>query len=188
MIINKPNNILSYFIKDFKDPRKKADYKQINTPSYVIIFYKDMLLYQVTHSYIYKHLSNIRQLRNLDFISNYKIQHNKLINYKQLFYKKDNNSVSAIDNINYISYVYIKNKYLNKLDFYYCINDILLLSIIIEYSNKCKYIYKEYIYIKNNIGNSIILIRNKYELHYYCKFFNLYFDNNYLLIDIPNNI
>jgi hypothetical protein len=39
------NNILSYFIKDIKDPIELAFYKQKNIDNTIEIFYKNELLY-----------------------------------------------------------------------------------------------------------------------------------------------
>jgi hypothetical protein len=81
-----------------------------------------------------------------------------------LYYKKDRKI--SFNNPNY-------NKYLKKNHLYYTINDRDFLYVVIIYSNKYKYIMNcNYNIDKFTLPQ--ILISNKYELDYYCKFFNIY--------------
>jgi hypothetical protein len=55
----RPNNILSYFIKDIKDAKERAFYKEINEPDFIQIFYKDEILYDTQgKSYCYNYINN----------------------------------------------------------------------------------------------------------------------------------
>jgi len=172
----KPNNILSYFIKDIKDSNECALYTQINTTNTIEIFYKDKKIYKIykikyntklnsIHSYGYK--KNVI----IDYFSrrimNYKIDSNERLNYKTLFYKKDNKILK--DNYNYIYYEFIYNKYLIKKYFNYMMESKSLLCITIKYYNGYKYLYKSYSNFKYKRDQ--ILIMNKYEANYINRFF-----------------
>jgi hypothetical protein len=183
------NNILSYFIKDIKDPKECSLYKQINTNTNNIeIFYKDKVLYRLLYYRCKPEIScnyknNIIKEYYPGRITNYKIDSIKQNNYKALFYKKDK-IISKI-NGNYILCEFIYNKYfiIKYLD--YLAEFISLLYIKIKYYNRyiykyiCISIYKT-IYNRNNKYKHVqILIINKYELHYINRFFNLFFVNIY---------
>jgi hypothetical protein len=172
----KPNNILSYFIKDIKDPKECALYKQMNTTSNNIdIFYKDELihriqLYKLKPAICWNYTNNISKEYLSGRIINYKIDSNKSSKYNTLFYKKDKRI--SENNGNHILYGFNYNKYLNK----YLIKKYLdylaefksLLCIKIKYYNGC--IYKG----NHKYKHVRILIMNKYELHYINRFFNIY--------------
>ena len=173
-------NILSYFIKDIKDPLELDKYRQLNTKSDIFIEYNNSLIYHYfkygNHSYNY--ITNISKENNLEIIYTARICYKTKANCKFLFYNKDNKI--ALINSKYIGYNYIYNKYGNlcKQYFYYKINDIVMLVIKIQYYNRSKYISYMYEY-KSRSGirayKSQILIMNKYELHYISRLFNLYF-------------
>jgi len=175
----KPNNILSYFIKDIKDPKECALYQQINTTNNIEIFYKDKIIYNIRH-YIKFHSYIIRNYKNnftLELFSgmiiNYKICSNKKCNIKRLYYKKDNKILK--ENYNFIYYEFIYNKYLIKKYFDYVAECKSLLCIKIQYYNGFIYLYKD---INNYKYKHVqILIMNKYELHYINIFFSLFFVN-----------
>jgi hypothetical protein len=173
----KPTNILSYFIKDIKDSNECALYTQIINTNTIEIFYKDKTIYKITynkklnpiHSYGYK--KNVI----IDYFSrrliNYKIDSNERLNYKTLFYKKDNKILK--DNYNCIYYEFIYNKYLIKKYFNYMMESKSLLCIKIKYYNGYKYLYKSY--INSKYKRDQILIMNKYEANYINRFFSLFF-------------
>jgi len=178
-------NILSYFIKDIKDPSELAFYKQMQTGYNIEITYKDKLLYKITgfKGKLYTIL-NIKKNISLDYFSdviiNNKICSNKIMKQKTLYYKKDNKLLDI--NYNYISYIFIYNKYLYKTYFHYAKDGQYLLMNKIKYYNGYKYIYSSIHFNKNTITHKYnyvqIFILNKYELHYFNGFFNLFFDNN----------
>jgi hypothetical protein len=174
------NNILSYFIKDIKSAKERAFYKQINEPCFIHwikIVYKDEILYEIKGKYCYNHINNIVKCLDLKYILNYNIWSN-YTTCKNLYYKKD--AKIKFTNSNYIRLDFTYNKYLQKFNFGYHIDNKSLLYISIIYFKKYKYIKN-----RNSNGNkfrhkftsAMILIPNKYELQYYCKFFNLYFIN-----------
>jgi hypothetical protein len=172
----KHNNILSYFIKDIKDSKESALYTQTNNNNYSVIYYKDKKLYKTMFTKLCPKICwNYKNNVIIEYFSgniiNYKIDSNKRLKYKALFYKKDK-IISKI-NDNYILYEFIYNKYLIKNFFDYVIDDKDLLCINIQYYNGYKYLYKD----KNNYKYKYvqILIMNKYELHYINRFFNLFF-------------
>jgi len=174
------NNILSYFIKDIKDPIELDKYIQYNNEYYISIIYNNTSIYRhnTYYKYIYNYITNISKVNYLKHIYTNRICINKIANHKSLFYKKDN----KVDNIssNYIGYTYI---YLCKTNFLYRINNNNILYIIIRYYNRFKYIYyndnKIMFYKINRLHKykSQILIMNKYELQYISRFLYLYFDN-----------
>jgi len=176
----KPNNILSYFIKDIKDPNECALYKQINTTNTIEIFYKDEKIYKLRHDRIMhnklKTLTSYNYKNNviIDYLSeriiNSKIDSNKKFKFKTLFYKKDMKISKAYDN--YVIYGFIYNKYLIKKDFNYVIEYKSVLSITIEYYNGYKYLYTNINNFKYESGQ--ILIMNKYEANYINRFFSIY--------------
>jgi len=179
----KPNNILSYFIKDIKDPKEYALYKQFNNIATIELFYKDKMIYYIRHyklkpeiSYNYK--NNIIKEYFTGRIINYKIDYCKSLKHKALLYKKAKIRLKT-HNDNYIYYTFIYNKYLYKNNFHYIIDNKSVLYIRIKYYNR--YIYKyislsAYKYKSNHKYNYILLlIMNKYELHYINRFFNLFF-------------
>ncbi len=174
----KPNNILSYFIKDIKSPKDRALYTQINTINIIEIFFKGKLLYKLIHKYInprisWNYTNNIIKEYYYGRIINYKINSIKTRNYKELFYKKDMN-ISNV-NGNYISYSFIYNKYLIKQSCKCVVDFKPLLSIGIQYYNGYKYKYLYQSYSKYKCKRVQILIPNKYELHYINSFFSLFF-------------
>jgi hypothetical protein len=61
------NNILSYFIKDIKDPIELAFYKQKNIDNTIEIFYKNELLYILNYDIILNLKTNI--IKNIFFSS-----------------------------------------------------------------------------------------------------------------------
>ena len=158
----KPNNILSYFIKDIKDPKECALYKQMNTTSNNIdIFYKGELihriqLYKLKPEISWNYKNNISKVYLSGRIINCKIDSNKRRKYKTLFYKKDKRI--SENNGNHILYGFNYNKYLNK----YLIKKYLdyledfksLLCFKIQYYNGC--IYK---YISRSIYKSINIMQ-----------------------------
>jgi hypothetical protein len=166
------NNILSYFIKDIKDSIELGFYKQTNSSNLVIIIeYKSKNIFVITPAFIYKYNCNMSKSRLINNNRvNYKIANYE--NYKNLYYKHDKNIKDP--NGNYISFLFICKKYLVKTDFKYIINTIIYFITKVKYLNGYKYISKQY---RNNdkYTNNIILIKNKYELYYYNKFFDFYF-------------
>jgi hypothetical protein len=171
---NRFNNILSYFTKDIKDIRELVFYKQIKYNIGIKIFYKDKLIYNINYYYCYNYINNILKSNSLKYIYKSNISYYSKSNKKKLYYTK--NDTLNINNPNYIKFYYLYNKYLNKIRFHYSIDsEELLFTYIIYYKN-----YK-YIRTRNNkdiklkFTSAQILIPNKYELDYYCKFFNLYF-------------
>jgi hypothetical protein len=113
----KPNNILSYFIKDIKNPKKRALYTQINNTTNIKIFYKDKLLYKLQHyklkpEFSWNYKNNIIKEYLSESINNIKINYIKSRNQKTLYYKKD--KIISKPNGNYIMYNFICNKYLIK--------------------------------------------------------------------------
>ena len=178
-MINQPNNILSYFIKDIKDATELAFYKQINHNNSIHIIYKYKLIY-LFDKYYYNYINNIIKGSTCKYIDNYKICSNYGNNYKKLYYNNDNKITFNNPRCKCIKfyYLYLYNKYLNKNRFYYIINDNHVLILYIKNYNQYKYISITYTYKKSiKYSKNLILIPNKYELSYYCKFFNLYFDN-----------
>jgi len=173
MINNQSNNILSYFIKDIKDD-KRPFYIQVNNKDNISIFYKNDLLYYSGLS-IRNYINNIIKSKSFKFISNYKILSNYANNYKILYYKNDRKI--NFGNKNYIEVYFTYNKYLNKQNFYYLVNNKYLLFISIIHYTRYKFIRINK-GVLNKFASTHILIPNKYELHYYCKLFNLYFVNN----------
>jgi hypothetical protein len=174
----KPNNILSYFIKDIKDPKECALYKQMNTTSNTIdIFYKGNLIHRIQHYKLkaeicWNYTNNIIKEYLSGRIINYKFDSNKRRKYKTLFYKKD--KIISKVNENHILYTFNYNKYLIKKYLDYLAEFKSLLCIKIKYYNGCiyKYIYR---YKGNHKYKHVrILIMNKYELHYINRFFNIY--------------
>ena len=178
----KPNNILSYFIKDIKDSKECALYTQINTTYTIEICYKDKKIYKITynkklnpiHSYDYKNNVIIEYCSGR--IINYKIDSNERANYKALFYKKDMLLSKEYHNYdNSVIYEFIYNKYLIKNFFKYVIESKSVLSITIKYYNGYKYLYKYYKNFKYSKYTRVqILIMNKYEAHYINRLFNIY--------------
>ena len=171
--MNNKTNILSYFIKDIKDPIECSFYKQIKSiDNYsLIIIYKNKTLFEITSRSIFNYILNICNSRITNKIKcNYKIASYNHIKY--LYYNHDRRINTY--NYNYISFDYICKKYIVKPIFKYVRNFITLLYTMAKYHNGFKYIIKKYDtgfkYNKN-----IILIMNKYELYYHNKFFNLYF-------------
>jgi hypothetical protein len=176
----KTNNILSYFIKDIKDPKEFALYKQMNTTNNIEILYKGKLLYKLQPEICWNYKTNIikkyftRSIIN--YIINYKINSNKKLKNKALFYKKDNKI--ALTNGNYISYSCIYNKYLIKNFFKYVMESKSVLFITIKYYNGYKYLYKSYNGYKGSKYTRVrILIMNKYEAHYINRLLGLFFVN-----------
>ena len=175
------NNILSYFIKDIKDAKEKALYKQKTYNTLKTILYKNEVIFEINNIHIYKYIFNIYKSTLIDCVkSNYKIA--SYLSYKHLYYKHDKTVKYGSSNFIYFRFIY--KKYLVKTAFIYASNNISLLHTILKYHNRYKYIFKYsngYIYISNlykrnnKYTNNIILIMNKYELYYYNKFFNLYF-------------
>ena len=166
-----PNNILSYFIKDIKDPKECALYKQINTNTNNIeIFYKDTILYRLNPEISWNYTTNIFKKYYPRRITNHKIDSIKIRNYKALFYKKD--KIISKTNENYIMYDFIYNKYLIKRCFNYICKSISVLSIAIVYYKGYKYFIKFDKTFKYNYVH--IFIMNKYEVHYINRFFSIY--------------
>jgi hypothetical protein len=175
---NKSNNILSYFIKDIKDATELAFYKQKNHNTIIYILYKDRLIYKIDN-YCYNYIHNIVKSLSIKFIRKFNICHDYRNNYKYLYYKNDNTIKDY--NSNFIRYFFTCKKYLNKKNLLYSSKTKSILFVSIIY-------YKKYKYIRNHnrvyniqiinipiYTSSHILIPNKYELDYYCKFFNIYF-------------
>jgi hypothetical protein len=173
----RPNNILSYFIKDIKDATELAFYKQVIDNGMIRIFYKDKLIYSM-NEYSCNYINNIKKNSFLTYIDTYKNGSYSIYKTKFLYYKKDN--TIKLPSLNYIRINFIYNKYFNKRRVYYCMNNKYLLFVSILYFKKYKYIMNYNMYIERSIKftSSRILIPNKYELDYYCKLFNLYFVNN----------
>ena len=173
MMNKRPNNILSYFIKDIKDATELAFYKQVIDNGMIQIFYKDKLIYGM-NEYSCNYINNIIKNSCLKYIDTYKNGSYSTHKTKFLYYKKDN--TIKLPSLNYIRVNFIYNKYFNKRRFYYCINNKYLLFVSILYSKKYKYIMNCNMYIEISIKftSPRILIPNKYELDYYCKFLNLY--------------
>jgi hypothetical protein len=169
---NPTNNILAYFIKDIKDAKEQAFYKQINNTNNFIILYKDKKIYEYGPLFISNYLYNILKSVKVNYMFNNKIRYNYRARYKNLFYKKDGHI--HIYNPNYITIQFYQDKYLQKYNLNYVNEAQHLLTINIKYYNLYKYIYKIW-YIKlyntanNYITSPMILIPNKYELQYYSK-------------------
>ena len=172
------NNILSYFIKDIKDPIEIALYKQIIYNDHINICYKNYILCRIYKNYILNYISNIYKSNITEIIKcNYKIRVYK--NSKQLFYKHDKRITTF--NCNFISVSYIYKKYQVIQYFEYTINYRSVFITYKKYFNGYKYIITQY--KKNKYTTNIILILNKYELSYYNKFFYFYFG---LLVGVIN--
>jgi hypothetical protein len=172
-------NILSYFIKDIKDPIEIALYEQRNRNKSITIVYKTEPIFLINIECILNYISNIyKSYNNKNIKCNYKIASYRQEKY--LYYKHDKQI--SIGNSNFILLHYKCKKYLVKTYFEYSIKNSLLFITNIKYFNGYKYIIKQY----KTIGytKNIILIMNKYELHYYNKFFNLYFGSKYALFEI----
>ena len=173
------NNILSYFIKDIKDAKERALYKQTNYNTFKNIWYKNEVIFEINTIHIYKYIFNIYKSSILNCVkSNYKIS--SYLNYKNLYYKHD--KIVKHGSSNYIYFRFIYKKYLVKTAFRYVSNNISLYNIEIKYYEGYegyKYIRKQYRHRSDNYKykytTNIILIMNKYELYYYNKFFDLYF-------------
>ncbi len=178
-------NILSYFIKDIKDSSERSNYKQKNGSNIIKILYKDKILYKLNNeefipNTIYNYKNNNMKCYYFNIVANYKIEVSKLAKYKKLFFFKNNDIHNKHDkfNFDYIFYIYDYAKYLIKKSIYYKINNKFILNSAIRYYNGYKYIYK---IKKDNIykyKSSYTCIRNKYELHYNNRFFNLFFGPN----------
>jgi hypothetical protein len=166
------NTILSYFIKDIKDPKELAFYNSIETNINLTIFYKDEPLYEISsNNYIFNYTTNISKYFNS--YCNYKLYSYKNRECKYLYYKNDKKLL--IYNYNYIWYSYNQNKYFKKISISYISNNKYLLNIKLLYHKGSKYIFRSIVNI-HKFSQSLILIMNKYEFHYYNRFFNLYFD------------
>jgi len=189
------NNILSYFIKDIKDPLELNKYRYYNISGYYIqIYYHNILLYyhNIKTKHILNHITKVYRNSNRIHIHTSKLFTSKDVKHKILFYKKDSkiSTIYPINNSpNFISYNYIINnkkfKYLYKPYLSYKINYIWILIIKIKYYNGSKYMYYNDKYkSKSGISayKSQILIMNKYELQYISRFFNLYFAHFYLAL------
>ena len=169
--MNNKTNILSYFIKDIKDPIRCAMYKQNNYTDYISICYGNEIIFTIYRNSIYNYIHNIYKARiTKNAKCNYKIC--CFIKCKYLYYKNDKNI--RFTNPNYINYLIIYTKYLIKTKINYISNNVSLFNIEVKYYNGYKYIIKPYNRIKK-YTNNIILIMNKYELYYYKTFFNFYF-------------
>jgi hypothetical protein len=178
LLMSSINNILSYFIKDIKEPINRAFYKQTNYDNgLIVIYYKNESIFKLYRKYVYKYIINITYSIAGNIRCNYKIA--SYSGYKYLYYKHDNNI--KFNNYNKIAFHFIHKKYMLKGYFEYIIDKLLFLSTIIKYYNGYKYLSKQYKskqrYTINqyNICINTILIMNKYELYYYNMFFNLYF-------------
>ena len=177
-LINNPtNNILSYFIKDIKDAKERAFYKQINNTERIRILYKNKIIYEINSLYIINYLYDIIKSIKLDYIFSKKNSSNYTTGYKNLFYKKEGDI--RLNNPNYIEIRFYKDKYLQKYHLEYINNAKYLLITNIKYYNQYKYIYKPYKYyykirLTIIITSPIILIPNKYELQYYSKLFQIF--------------
>jgi len=177
--INKTNkeNILSYFIKDIKDPSERSNYKQKNGSIIIEILYKDKILYKLNYggfipNTIYNYKNNNMKCYYFNKIANYKIETSKSRKYKKLFFNKNNNIYYDLIGYNYIYYTFEFAKYLSKTKIYYKFDDKITFSIEIKYYNGYKYLLKFNINFKYDHIHVYIL--NKYELHYYNKYFNLF--------------
>ena len=168
------NNIISYFIKDITDPIEMAYYKGFRTKKTIKIFYKDKLIYDIDFKYIRNYKKNI--IKSVYSYGNYKLYLYKNEKCKYLYYKNDKKVL--IYNYNYIKYTYKQNKYLKKKGIDYSIDNTFIIYIRLFYYKGYKYHFK-YKQLVHKFTHSQILIVNKYELHYYNRFFNLYFVINY---------
>jgi hypothetical protein len=168
-------DILSHFIKD---PIERAKCI-IKKKKYEIRIEKENKLLYSNRFYMRKRqiVNYILNIYNCEGITcSNKIYSNKIDKFKQLFYKKDRRLNCAIGN--FITYKFNYNKYFNKTRLQYFIDIKILLITYIIYYNKYKYIYIDHKSpIKLKYINSLLLIINKYELHYYNRFFTLYFDD-----------
>ena len=163
---NHHDNILSYFIKDIKDATELAFYKEVNNNRLIEIFYKDKKLYKLSiNNYSYNYIHDIVKHSAYKYIHKSNMSYNYKNNIKTLYYES-NNSITFRFNI--------YNKYLKKKEFNYQIKRKSLLYVYIFYYKKYKYIRRCAISAKK-FTSPHILIPNKYELQYYCKFFILYF-------------
>jgi hypothetical protein len=174
---NRSNNILSYFIKDIKDAKERAFYKQVNYNTHIKVFYKDLLLYERTRYWCCNFLHNYEKNYPLNLLFNLKIKYNLKNNEKNLFYKED--VKIGYYNPNFITIYFYFDKYLKKEHFDFFNNNEHLLTTKIKYYTQYKYIYIYSKFLLSKFTSPIVLIPNKYELNYYCKFFNLYLANNY---------
>ena len=186
----KKTNILSYFIKDIKDRKDRKDrkelrdYRQINSDYDIKIAHINSVLYIYNRQYkhIYDFVNNISKSDCLSYINSNRKFIDKKTNHKYLFYNKDNSANKR--SFNYIEYNYIYYKNMRKIDYKYRINYKIILSIVIKYYNRLKYMYynrSKYMFcntykIVYDKYKSQIFIVNKYELQYISRFFYLYFD------------
>jgi len=135
------NTILSYFIKDIKDPKELAFYKGIKTRKTIQIFYKDELLYEIDSKDIFNYKTNI--CKTFYSYCNYKLYSYKTTNYKYKYLYYKNNNKIAVFNPYYIGYLYKQNKYLKKLVINYCSQNAYLINNKINYYKGYKYIFKD---------------------------------------------
>ena len=177
----KKTNILSYFIKDIKDPIEMAKYSQSNSEYDIKILYDPLVLiyhHSKYYNYIYNYNNNITKSSCLRYIyTNSKFSSNSIRPHKYLYYNKDNKiKHHSSYSYNYIEYHFICYKYMCKIYYRYRIDYYSVLSIKIKYYNRSKYIYYENTYnIQPNKYKSQILIMNKYELQFRKRFLYLYF-------------
>jgi len=164
-------NILSYFIKDIKDPTERNFYKQKNIDNIIEIVYKYKRLFMINKNFIPNHIYNYKtNIAITNALCNYKIEISKKHKVKIIFYKKDKEILTL--NYNFIAYYFIYNKYLVKTFLYYLVDNINYTYIRIKYYNMHKYIYNTGYVFKYKYSH--ICIMNKYELHYYNRFFSIY--------------
>jgi hypothetical protein len=182
-MIQTKSNILSYFIRNI-DKNEHQYYTQLNNIYSIEIIYKETQIYymRILAKYIYtitNRIENIYKFIEFDTVCsvcNNKFFNNKKYKYSIHYYNRDHILNSKA--INYLTYVYQINKYINKITFDFYVYDIKTLTINIYYATMYKFIFKcKNMYKKlRNIFYSIILINNKYEMQYINRFFYLYFE------------
>jgi hypothetical protein len=105
-------NILSYFIKDIKDPTERNFYKQKNIDNIIEIVYKDKRLFMINKNFTPNHIYNYKtNIAITNALCNYKIEINNKHKVKIIFYKKDKEILT-------LNYYFIYNKYLVKTFLY----------------------------------------------------------------------
>jgi hypothetical protein len=186
-------NILSYFVRNIEDQIEKSYYKlkrDLNNYMFIIT-YKETAIYYISYDSIDSSFAvcdiknNIFRYFDGSIIINnsfYKMKDSKA---KYLYWKKDNKIQS--DNYNMIGYSYkFINKCMNKTKIEYFIFNKIKLLFKSLYYNKHRYIYlSEKILVLSSYKSPkiykqnqfIILIDNKYELHYINTFFTLLMNN-----------
>jgi hypothetical protein len=178
------NNILSYFIRNIKDKKERSYYKQKKDKclNYVKILYKDEIILCIKGGktkIIWNYRNNIHRLYQDTY---YRFSNNKLFKDGRTKILFCNNELD-ISNYEIIFQINTTNKFKYSCICRYKYNNTFIFSISYKYSKRKKYksIYLDdpmfYFKFFYKFHKSIVLIKNKYELHYYSNLFYLYNDN-----------